>query len=292
MNKRKNRSLDTIADDIHKLARSNIFDIGAYLLEARELCEHGNWLDWLFTEFEYAVSTAERYMNAARLSAKFPTVRNLKLAANTVYALTDECEEGDLPAVIDELAKHATEKQLKYKEAERVILISIGRHRYGDHPDATLMRLAEIADYNQTLWFPQAVESLLKQQPATDEMADSIVDEIRQAYLDAEQAKYEAEWEVEHRAREQEQDEAEAILDGPPPVLPPSITPPDEPQKLGNETTWEGTGQFIGAVGELLDLSTKPATRFAGVFSPDDLNKVADFLRAVAAADKAKTEAA
>jgi hypothetical protein len=35
MNKRKNRSLDTIADDIHKLARSNIFDIGACLLVPR-----------------------------------------------------------------------------------------------------------------------------------------------------------------------------------------------------------------------------------------------------------------
>jgi hypothetical protein len=269
MNKRKNRSLDTIADDIHKLARSNIFDIGACLLEARELCEHGNWLDWLFTEFEYAVSTAERYMNAARLSAKFPTVRNLKLSANTVYALADKCEEGDLPAVIEELAKHATEKQLKHKEAERVIMIGIGRHHHGDHPDATLKRLAELDIYNETLWCPQAVEALLKQQPATDEIADSIVDEIHQAHIDAEQARYEAEWEAKRKDKDQERDEAEAILDGDPPELPPSIVPP-EPQRLEAETgRWAERCAFDTAVGSLLMLRSKllasPAARGCGL---------------------------
>jgi hypothetical protein len=41
------RFLCTIADDIHKLERKSITDIGDLLLEAKAQCEHGQWLDWL-----------------------------------------------------------------------------------------------------------------------------------------------------------------------------------------------------------------------------------------------------
>jgi hypothetical protein len=46
MTTRKNvRPLDAIAEDINKLERKNIFDIGDLLLEARAQCEPGQWLD-------------------------------------------------------------------------------------------------------------------------------------------------------------------------------------------------------------------------------------------------------
>jgi Protein of unknown function (DUF3102) len=46
--KRKNvRPLDEIADNLHKLERKNIIDIGDLLIEAKAQCEYGQWLDWL-----------------------------------------------------------------------------------------------------------------------------------------------------------------------------------------------------------------------------------------------------
>ena len=84
MTKRKNRTLGTIADDIHTLARTNIFDVGDLLLEAKEQCEHGDWLNWLHDEFGWSWDTAERRMRVAELGAKFSNLRNLKLAATTL----------------------------------------------------------------------------------------------------------------------------------------------------------------------------------------------------------------
>jgi hypothetical protein len=48
---------------------------------------------------------------------------------------------------------------------------------------------------------------------------------------------------------------------------------------------------YRGGVQRLLNLRTKPIARFTGVFPPDELREVADFLMAVAAADKAKSTA-
>jgi Protein of unknown function (DUF3102) len=124
--KRKNvRSLDTIAVNIHQLARGNIIDIGDLLLEAKSQCEHGDWLNWLRGEFDWSVDTAERYMRVAALNAKFRSLRNLKLAVTTLYELADheEAEQGipedrlNLPAIIDELAKHASKTRLSPRDA-------------------------------------------------------------------------------------------------------------------------------------------------------------------------------
>src|SRR6266576_4773079 len=124
------RSLDAIADNINKLERGSIIDIGDLLLEAKAQCEHGDWLHWLYAEFDCSVDTAERYMRVAELSSKFRTVRNLTLTARTVYALANHEHEEDLPAIIDELSKHAGKKKLPWRDAERVIKIGIGRHRF------------------------------------------------------------------------------------------------------------------------------------------------------------------
>ena len=287
MTKRKNRSLEIIADDIHGLARTNIFDIGELLIEAKDQCEHGQWLEWLDNEFDYAASTAERYMNAARLRVKFPTVRNLKLAASTVYKLADCADADYLPSVIRELAKHAADKRLTHPDADRVIKIGIGRHRHGDHPDATLAKLVKLDEFNEESWHPQAVADLLERDPETDEIAESIVDKIEQAHEDteraqweAEQARREAKWEAERNA----EDEAESTLDGPMPELPPATTPP-EPQKFDSATQWAGADEFSDAVETLSELSTKPAKRFVGKVDTDTLRGVIDFLMAVMGAE-------
>jgi hypothetical protein len=175
------RSLDVIADDINKLERGNIFDIGDLLLEAKAHREHGQWLSWLRAEFEsYSVDTAERYIKVAKLSTRFRGVRNLKLAATTLYELADHENEDDLQAIIEELAKHATKKRLKPLEAERVIKVGIGRRRFGDWPDATLVQLFEFD--GDEAWYEKAVAALQECKPETDEAAQQIADKIEREY--------------------------------------------------------------------------------------------------------------
>jgi Protein of unknown function (DUF3102) len=289
MSKRKNaRTLSEIADAVHLLERTNIIDIGDLLLEAKDQeCEHGEWLDWLVdAEFDFSVGTAERYMNVAKLNAKFCTLRNLKLGATTLYELANHDDEDDLPAIIKELAKHATKTSLKPRDAERVIKIGIGRGRFGDHPDATLVALADLDEHRSG--HEKAVAALQEREPKIDEEAKSIVDEIRWAAMDAKDQEYQ-EWLRRQQTVQKEdkeiKDEAESLLDGAPPDLPPPTTPP-EPQKLHADTDWAETKSFVDAVKELLELRAKPVARFVGMFSPAELREVGDFLVAVAAADK------
>jgi hypothetical protein len=282
MTKRNNaRSLDAIADDIHKLERANIFDVGDLLIEAKAQCEHGEWLTWIWSNFEYAESTAQRYMSAAMLAGKSRTVRHLKIGASTIYALAGE-DEADLPAIVKELAKHANKARLAPRDAARVIKIGIGRRRFGDHPDATLLALLELSDIVGEPWLGRAVAALQEIQPDTDEAARAVVDEVA-AKHEAEDADFEGD-EFEDEAEQ----EADTILGGPPPDLPPPVTPP-EPLKFGTNTVWAETDPFSRAVTDLLELRTKPIARFVGVVSSTELREVADFLLAVAAAaEKAK----
>jgi Protein of unknown function (DUF3102) len=261
------RPLDTIADNINRVARGNIIDIGDLLLEAKAQCEHGQWLDWLYAEFTWSIDSAERYMMVAELAAKFRSLRNLKLGATTLYELADHEGEEDLPAIIEELAKRATKTPLRPADARRVIKIGIGRSRFGDHPDATLVQLVEL--FESSAWYEKAVAALLEREPDTEESARLLVREVA------------AEYEAEEVQIKDDAEEVDSILDGPPPELPPSITPP-EPQKFGADTEWEGREPFADAVTALLGLRTKPVVRFVGRFSPSELREVADFLLAIA----------
>jgi hypothetical protein len=269
MTKQKNvRSLDTIADNINQLQRGNIIEIGDLLLEAKAQCEHGGWLNWLDIEFDWSVDTAERYMAIAELASKFRSVRNLKLAATTLYGLANRDEE-NLPAIIAELAKHSIKTRLAPRDAERIIKIGIGRHRFGDYPDVTLFHLTRLDRDRGEPWYGKAVATLQKRKPETDEEANSIINEI------------EKEYDVLYVAEQ----EAEAILDGAAPDLPPPTTPP-EPQRLAADTAWVETGVFADAVTGLRELRAKPVARFVGMFSPAELREVSEFLAAVAAADQ------
>jgi hypothetical protein len=279
MTKRKNvQSLDTIAEKIHGLERANIIDIGDLLLEAKAQIDHGDWLDWLRSEFEWSVNTAERYMKAAELRSKFSNLGNLRLAKGTLYRLADHDNDEELPTIIAELAKHATKTRLRPHDAERVINIGIGRHCFGDYPDATLAHLMSL---NSQLhyglgWTEKAIAALKEQKPKTNKAALSIIDEIRlDSWLKLQEA--------DETARAEQ--EAEHILDGPPPELPPS-TSLSEPQKLGANTEWPEAKSFVGAIEELQRLHAKPVARFVGTFMPAELREVADFLMAIAAADE------
>ena len=174
------RSLREIADDLHKITRSSIFERGDLLLEAKA-GHPGEFLTWLADE-DYSEDTAERWMNVARLGQRFRNLRNLKLAKTTFYALCDDVEDEELPPVIERLAKESKETRLRHAEAERFIHIEQGRLKYGDRPDATLAALVE--------YFAEDVLDAIKRaNPDTEEAVEKIVNEC----LAAANAKHAAE---------------------------------------------------------------------------------------------------
>lgn len=90
MTKKVARDLGVISGELQTALKgeaTNIIVAGGLLVEAQEQLEHGQWLPWLKANFGSSVSTAENYMNAARLAAEFPTVANLKLRPSALYVL-------------------------------------------------------------------------------------------------------------------------------------------------------------------------------------------------------------
>lgn len=93
MSKKIKRQLQTILAELQtamKREATNIIAIGDLLLEVQAQVEHGSWLPWLAENFDKSISTAENYMNAARLAAEFPMVGNLKLRPSALYLLGGE----------------------------------------------------------------------------------------------------------------------------------------------------------------------------------------------------------
>src|SRR5437763_83149 len=87
------RELDVITGLLHtelKRESTSIIEIGKLLIEAKDndkVGRHGQWMDYLDTNFSMGKSSAENYMNAARLAAKFPSLENLKLRHDALYLL-------------------------------------------------------------------------------------------------------------------------------------------------------------------------------------------------------------
>jgi hypothetical protein len=175
------RLLDAVAEDIHALQRDSYLDIGDLLIEAKDSCEHGEWGEWLETEFDWSQDTAKRYMDSARLAAKFRTVRNLKVPARVIYELAGDLEDADLPAIVEALAKASKgKKSLTVAAAEDEIALTRARVKFGDHPEATLDALSRLYE---NAWRDKAIEALKEKQPKTDEVADKIVNDIHRAHV-------------------------------------------------------------------------------------------------------------
>jgi Protein of unknown function (DUF3102) len=172
------RSLDVVANDIHKLARNCFFQIGELLLEAKDSCAHGEWEDWLEREFAWSQDTAGNYMNSARLAAKFRTVRDLEVPNRAIYRLgAFDPDDDRLPAIIKVLGDTAKERRLTLAEADELIELV---HDYGDHPLPVLKAMDAI-----TTWHPRCdalIEAIQKARPDTAEVAEQIAEDIRRQY--------------------------------------------------------------------------------------------------------------
>jgi Protein of unknown function (DUF3102) len=182
------RSLAEIAAEIHKHMRADMFACGRLLNEAREFCEHGEWLDWLADNFDWSEDSAARYMAVDKLVTQIPQLRNLKLARTTYYALAEIALRGDddpamLPAIVDALAARATETHLRPAEAEEVIALAHLRHEYGDLPEATLQAMDAASDGPYEGLRDATIAELKAKKPTTDEDAFAIINDLYTAAM-------------------------------------------------------------------------------------------------------------
>jgi hypothetical protein len=173
------RSLDAIGADL--LKRTDMFESGKLLDEAKRACEHGEFLPWLELYWPYSEDTAERHMAAYHLSTKFRTVRNMKVAPSTIYKLIDldKKPDPDVPALIEALVEESktAEKPLTIAAANRVIELATLEIDYG--PGLPLATLYALRDVDNTAgggaWKKKAVAALKKAKPTDDAAAEKIV---------------------------------------------------------------------------------------------------------------------
>lgn len=145
---------------------------------------------------------------------------------------------------------------------------------------------------------PEAIEAILseaKDKLVDAERVDAIANDIESAKLERELAEEEAagaatgmaERVAERAAADQEAAEAEKILDGPPPDLPPlspdpTPVPLPKPASASSDLPDDARIEFQKLVASLKRLAAKPAARFMGAVDNADLVIVMDFLNAVA----------
>jgi len=179
------RSRDIIAAEIHAVDRTNVFERGALWREAKASSDHNNeWCEWL-DENGWSWDTVNRCMKVDELAGRFRNLRKLRLGKVTLYALTEPKNEDLLPAIIDALAKHASETRLlKWREAERVIRLVRLRHAHGDFSDTTLEAL------DIWCWHPPSdardaiIGALKKRKPETKEAADKTITGVLRAHVE------------------------------------------------------------------------------------------------------------
>jgi hypothetical protein len=123
--KNKRRDLALVTAELQTVLKREAADyiaIGRLLTEAKEMLgQHGEWLPWLEANFGSSAPTAENYMNAARLAAKFLTVKNLKLRPTALYLLGRHLDDGPdalfSPKAIEAILKAAKSEWVNDRRA-------------------------------------------------------------------------------------------------------------------------------------------------------------------------------
>ena len=83
-------ALDAHAEAIRGFGRRvvrDLIEIGEHLVQAKELCSHGEWLAWLGREFEWTDRHARNLMRAYELSLKSEHLSDLNIPISGLYLL-------------------------------------------------------------------------------------------------------------------------------------------------------------------------------------------------------------
>jgi len=268
---KNHRSLDAIANDIHKLKRDNVFEEGALLFEAWATAKHGEWAPWL-EDNGWSWNSADRKKAVFELGDKIPSLKILKLSKVTLYSLAEIAEDEDdddlLPTIIKALVEHGAKKvQLKPKEADEIIRLARLRHEHGDLPEATLRALEEVKDTygddddddddDDRALRKKIIAALKKAKPTTEEQAEKIISDIETANLKKQQS-------------EEPRDPAyEQLLEAPEP--PPSSSPSPQPQSPSSSPLDRLDAKGAKALDTETPEQPPPETAACEAVEPDDL---------------------
>jgi hypothetical protein len=230
--------------------RFHCINIGKLLREVNEQLGHGEWLPWLERNWRKSVSTAENYMNAARLADKFPSLGNLKLRRDAIYELggmLDNPDQGLFDAVLKE-AETTWVNAKRVGEIEEEIYYLRHDAKLRARHDAKLRAILEAAKHGVGASEYDETEELRKAR------------EAREAH-----ERYEEELAA-ARAAIAAKAAAAAILDGPTTEPPPA---PATPRATA-------LSPFDQCINELEPLSTKPFAKT--VHAPGRIRRIAEFL--------------
>jgi hypothetical protein len=187
------RNIAEVEADWHVLDWKDFFARGALLIEAHELCEHGEWGPWLRAR-KWNEEKARRAMNVSRLADKFHKLRNLPLPLTVLYDLADtyvtnEKPDPELPSIVEALAEATKDrrKRISVDEANAVIDLARQRFEYGDYPEVMLNAMDRTG---KAQWAKAAIEAIKTARPTTKAEADKIVDAHHRAHVEALYAQY------------------------------------------------------------------------------------------------------
>jgi hypothetical protein len=131
-----------------KRETQDIISIGKLLIEAQAQLEHGEWLPWLKDKehFGSSIRTAENYMCAAKVAAKFATVANLKelrLRPSALYAMGRALETDDETFTPEAIAAIFKEAESAWVSGSRVYEIAEELWKPPPEPDVEEVSPAE-----------------------------------------------------------------------------------------------------------------------------------------------------
>jgi Protein of unknown function (DUF3102) len=89
---------------LHKRCIDDLVEIGRRLTECQRLVQHGDWLDWLETEFGWSDRTALNFMRVYDMAVKSEKFSDLNLPISALYLLAAPSTPAD---VADEIIERA-----------------------------------------------------------------------------------------------------------------------------------------------------------------------------------------
>jgi Protein of unknown function (DUF3102) len=261
------RPLHTIEGDLLTAMRAesaNCITIGRLLIEAQTQLDHGQFIAWLEQHCDKSPATAYNYMGAAQFAAKFPTVGNLRLRPTAIYLLAQwDNNEGGIDEELREIVfKEAADNWIAAGRLHAMATEFYDARRRAALAEAEKRQAGREADFDE-----EETEETRKARQAR---------EARERYLEELEAAKTAIAAKKAAAAEAELRKAvEAILDGPPPQLPPLQAPEEMPDK--------DIALFSTGLSMLMTCSTKPLAKFAATTHEfSDIQSVAFFLLDVA----------
>lgn len=99
-------------------AAKDIFDIGQKLVEVKQQLGHGNFMNWLDSEFNWSVSAATRFMQVNE-QFKFANLVNTDIAASALYELA--APSTPIDARVEAIERALKGEPITYSKAKEIV---------------------------------------------------------------------------------------------------------------------------------------------------------------------------